>query len=139
MCFNDTAATEIYTLSRHDALPILAFLNREMMTSKTPETLVAILNSLENVKDKKVVSIAGKLVKHKDPGVQVAAMSLLYNQGGSRERKLFERGLKNRAWQVRLLSLRTLARLKHKKISGYAIAALDDQIGRAHVRTPVTH
>ncbi|MDE0738850.1 MAG: hypothetical protein OSB83_06530 [Planctomycetota bacterium] len=111
----------------------VAFLTREMMTSKSPETLVAILNSLENVKDKKVVSIAGKLVKHKDPGVQVAAMSLLYNQGGSREKKLFERGLKNRAWQVRLLSLRTLARLKHKKISDYAIAALDDPDDKVQV------
>ena len=111
----------------------VAFLTREMMTSKSPETLVVILNSLENVKDKKVVSIAGKLVKHKDPGVQVAAMSLLYNQGGSRERKLFERGLKNRAWQVRLLSLRTLARLKHKKISDYAIAALDDPDDKVQV------
>ena len=111
----------------------VAFLTREMMTSKSPETLVVILNSLENVKDKKVVSIAGKLVKHKDPGVQVAAMSLLYNQGGSREKKLFERGLKNRAWQVRLLSLRTLARLKHKKISDYAIAALDDPDDKVQV------
>ncbi|MCH2580682.1 MAG: HEAT repeat domain-containing protein, partial [Planctomycetes bacterium] len=111
----------------------VAFLTREIMTSKSPETLVVILNSLENVKDKKVVSIAGKLVKHKDPGVQVAAMSLLYNQGGSREKKLFEKGLKNRAWQVRLLSLRTLARLKHKKISDYAIAALDDPDDKVQV------
>ena len=111
----------------------VAFLTREIMTNKSPKTLVVILNSLENVKDKKVVSIAGKLVKHKDPGVQVAAMSLLYNQGGSREKKLFERGLKNRAWQVRLLSLRTLARLKHKKISGYAIAALDDPDDKVQV------
>jgi len=111
----------------------VTFLVREMMTNKSPKTLVVILNSLENVKDKKVISIAAKMVNHKDPGVQVAAMSLLYNQGGSRERKLFEKGVKNRAWQVRLLSLRTLARLKHKKISDYAIAALNDPEDKVQV------
>ena len=111
----------------------VTFLGRELLTSKSPKVMVAILDALENTPDKKIVSLAGKLVNHKDPGVQVAAMSLLYNQGGSREKKLFEKGLKNRAWQVRLLSLRTLARLKHKKISDYAIAALNDPDDKVQV------
>ena len=104
----------------------VTFLGRELLTSKSPKVMVAILDALENTSDKKIVSLAGKLVHHKDPGVQVAAMGLLYNQGGSREKKLFEKGMRNRAWQVRLLSLRTLARLKHRKIIDYSIKALDD-------------
>ncbi|MFP6737478.1 MAG: HEAT repeat domain-containing protein, partial [Planctomycetota bacterium] len=104
----------------------VTFLGRELLTSKSPRVMAAILDALEATADKKIVSLAGKLVNHKDPGVQVAAMSLLYSQGGSREKKLFEKGIRNRAWQVRLLSLRTLARLKHRKIIDYSIRALDD-------------
>ena len=104
----------------------ITFLGRELLTSRSPKTLVVILDALEGTSDKKIISVAAKMVNHKDPGVQVAAMSLLYTQGGSKQKKLFERGIKNRAWQVRLLSLRTLARLKHKKIADYAIAALND-------------
>ena len=111
----------------------VTFLGRELLTNKSPKVMVAILDALENTPDKKIVSLAGKLVNHKDPGVQVAAMSLLYNQGGSREKKLFEKGIRNRAWQVRLLSLRTLARLKHRKIVDYAIKALNDPEAKVQV------
>ena len=111
----------------------ITFLGRELMTNRSPKALVVILDALEDTSDKKVISIAGKMVNHKDPGVQVAAMSLLYSQGGSKQKKLFEKGIKNRAWQVRLLSLRTLARLKHRKITEYAIAALKDPDPRVQV------
>ncbi len=111
----------------------VTFLGRELLTNKSPKVMVAILDALEDTPDKKIVSLAGKLVNHKDPGVQVAAMSLLYNQGGSREKKLFEKGIRNRAWQVRLLSLRTLARLKHRKIVDYAVKALDDPEAKVQV------
>ena len=111
----------------------ITFLGRALMTNRSPKALVVILDALEDTSDKKVISIAGKMVNHKDPGVQVAAMSLLYSQGGSKQKKLFEKGIKNRAWQVRLLSLRTLARLKHRKITEYAIAALKDPDPRVQV------
>lgn len=111
----------------------VTFLGRELLTNKSPKVMVAILNALEDTADKKIVSLAGRLVNHKHPDVQVAAMGLLYSQGGSREKKLFEKGIRNRAWQVRLLSLRTLARLKHRRIVDYAIRALDDPDPRVQV------
>src|SRR3712207_8734221 len=37
--FNDTATTEIYTLSLHDALPILTLRTREVPLHKRPERL----------------------------------------------------------------------------------------------------
>src|SRR2546429_9642908 len=48
--FNDTATTEIYTLSLHDALPILAWLERFL--KEYPGTVVAITHDryfLDNV------------------------------------------------------------------------------------------
>ncbi len=97
------------------------------------EAMVTILESLEEVADRKLVSVATKLLRHKSAEVQTAAMSLLLTQGGPRQRKLFEKGVKSRHWQVRLLSLRTLARLKHKKILKYATNALEDPDRRVQI------
>ena len=37
--FNDTATTEIYTLSLHDALPISAYTLQEMLTVKSDDVI----------------------------------------------------------------------------------------------------
>src|SRR2546426_12738061 len=41
--FNDTATTEIYTLSLHDALPILATANERLGERVEPQRMVEIL------------------------------------------------------------------------------------------------
>src|SRR5215510_3533575 len=52
--FNDTATTEIYTLSLHDALPILDELDRRNASSPGPPLLVRIgLSAGEPVEDRK--------------------------------------------------------------------------------------
>jgi len=96
-------------------------------------TMIVILSSLEDTHDKKLVTAATRLLRHKNPEVQAAAMNLLHAQGGKKQRKLFEKGVKSKHWQIRLLSLRTLARIKHKKIVDYATKGLDDKDARVQI------
>jgi len=107
---------------------------RELASRKTaPAVQVAILEGLESVEDKNLVAIAGKLVYSKDPTVKIAAMRLLFRQGGKKNTKIFVSGLRNADWQVRLLSLRTLAKLEHKKTIEYATHLLADRDYRVQV------
>src|SRR5258707_7646968 len=51
--FNDTATTEIYTLSLHDALPISRFADHELLKRVHPEDLPALAASVQASVDRK--------------------------------------------------------------------------------------
>src|SRR2546427_6687873 len=66
--FNDTATTEIYTLSLHDALPILtraAALRRKKMSSSIPEALTAaVLTVSDSCAQGKRSDVSGRSEEH---------------------------------------------------------------------------
>src|SRR3712207_9556738 len=88
-CFNDTATTEIYTLSLHDALPICeAFFTASLLFCVGPLTAVGSLQDgltgdYEALATKALLdgfaSIA--LAASLDPGVAFAAGTVLVDQG----------------------------------------------------------
>src|SRR5687768_18566018 len=58
--FNDTATTEIYTLSLHDALPILA---EEIVSARVAEDLPESFGKLVGVDDGAAVGVVGKVAQ----------------------------------------------------------------------------
>jgi len=97
------------------------------------ETIAAVLGGLESTPDRRLVAAATRFLKHAEPNVETAAMSLLLAQGGPKQQRVFESGLRSRHWQVRLLSLRTIARIEHRKTVEFAIRALDDADQRVQI------
>src|SRR2546422_1775771 len=57
--FNDTATTEIYTLSLHDALPISRYL---FLTKETEEALSGLMYGVQNRKG--FITLTGEVGRH---------------------------------------------------------------------------
>src|SRR2546423_11462304 len=94
--FNDTATTEIYTLSLHDALPILssAFMGSEQLTTTLPERSPAWLStsSTRDLSGKVVVSCRSE--EHTSELQSLAYLVcrlLLEKKNNSTERHMHER------------------------------------------------
>ena len=99
---------------------------RLLSSSRDAATQANILDALRHVPDKKCVTMANKLCRSRDVVVQTAALSLLYEQGGKKNRKTFIKALKSPNWQARLLGLKTLFRLADKDLLQHAKKALTD-------------
>ncbi|MCZ6795215.1 MAG: HEAT repeat domain-containing protein [Planctomycetota bacterium] len=108
-------------------------LTRAATQEKSPELVVAILEALEEEKSSTVVSAARRLLRHRNPDVQVAAYSCLFAQDGKKSGAKFVRGLTSRHWQVRLISLRFLSKLEDPRLLRSAVKMLDDPEARVQL------
>jgi hypothetical protein len=103
-----------------------AFLSRELASTKSAALKVRILESFAENKSAQAASQAKALVRDPDPTVQSAALACLFHQDAKKNRSAFEKGLKSKDWQVRVVSVRAMAELGSAKIIETLAKLLDD-------------
>jgi HEAT repeat protein len=102
--------------------------------SASPELQARILENLRrNASDKKVEQLALGLARTDNPEVRVAAFDVLDASGSAKHRSLFSAGLKDPHWEMRVLCLDALARLKDKDALKQAKSLLEDKDQRVQI------
>ena len=100
----------------------------------SPELQAKILDDLRSsASDKKVEALALGLARAEDPEVRVAALDVLDASGSAKHRDRFTAGLKDAHWEVRVLCLDALARLKDKDAFKHAKHLLADKDRRVQI------
>lgn len=102
--------------------------------SAPPELQAKILDDLRSsASDKKVEALALGFVRAEDPEVRVAAFDVLDASGSAKHRERFIAGLKDPHWEMRVLCLDALARLKDKDAFKQAKQLMADKDRRVQI------
>jgi HEAT repeat protein len=98
-----------------------------------PDLQIMILEALRPLANEKVAAAAAQLSRAENPALRIAACDVVEASGSAKYKQLFIAGLKDPHWEMRVLSIDALGKLKEKDFTKHAVALLKDKDERVKV------
>jgi HEAT repeat protein len=129
----DATAVLVKVIARLRSPARIDFLLAEVRKTKSPELQVVILEALRPDANEKVAAVASHLARAENTTVRTAACDVIEASGSTKYKQVFIAGLKDAYWEMRVLSVDALGKLKDKDLAKHASRLLKDPDERVKV------